>query len=92
MLQAHVGALESRLRKLEIEFGQMVKARGDDLRAQRVAQELGFGVEVLHSLQRGRRKERQLLAAELKKKGWSSERVARVLNCSSRTVQRNFSQ
>jgi AraC-like DNA-binding protein len=85
-LEGKVAALIRRIEVLERQHASALAGSADDLAAQRVAQEMGFNAEVV-----------QLCAAsvvrlekELRGKGWSMERIARVLKCSERTVRRHL--
>jgi len=74
--------------------GAHVHLSADDLEAQRVAQEMGFGVEVIVLWKRrgggltGRTEKIRKLALELHRRKWSASRIARALKCCERSVER----
>jgi ribosomal protein L29 len=80
-----------RLRKLEVFFEQRMMFTGDEREAQRVAEQLGFDVEVvLLPVETTDRfaEARRTIARVLRKKKWTVERIARAMNCSPRTANR----
>lgn len=86
IMQGELAALSRRVVQLE----ELLRGRGDmskdEFEAQRVAESLGFDVDVIMVPRHV--KERRQLAEELKKKGWSASRIARAMYCCDRTAQR----
>lgn len=85
-MQGQVAALSKRIERLEELLRTRAAASGDELEAQRVAQVIGFPVEVL--VVPHRYHERLAFMRELRKRGWSFARISRVLNCDEKTVRR----
>lgn len=81
-----MGALKLRVEKLERGAVARLAANADDLAAQKAAGELGFDVELFVMTQR--RGNRVRMAQVLNQKGWSAERIGRVLRCSEKTIRR----
>jgi hypothetical protein len=85
-MQGELAALSKRVIELEKAAQQRMEGNPDQLKAQRVAEEIGFSVNVIMLPMRG--KERKKVARELKARKWSLSRIARALNCCERTVER----
>lgn len=78
--------LQQRVQKLEVLFASRAVLSGDEREAERIAGTLGFAIDIIMlSHQTG---ERRKLAIELKQLGWPVSRIARVLKCCERTVER----
>jgi hypothetical protein len=85
--------VETALKRIAVlEAGQAgLTAGADELAAQRVAQRLGFGVEVLRVPAGTSAREnavKRLLASQLAGLEWSQARIARVLHVTERSVCR----
>lgn len=85
-MQGELLGLSLRVEKLEHLARATAAAGGDLNEAGRVAQIVGFPVEVL--LLPERVEQRQALALELRRRGWSFTRISRVMNCDEKTVRR----
>lgn len=86
MLASQVAMLSRRIEKLEQLARCQSASSSDAMEAQRVAQIVGFPIEILVVPER--MGERRQLAIELRKRQWSYERISRVLNCAERTIRR----
>jgi hypothetical protein len=86
LLQAELAVLSRRVAALEDLARAKVTNVKDQNQAQKIAQLIGFPVEILLLPQRI--SERKQLAKELRDRDWSFARIARVLNCSERSVWR----
>lgn len=85
LLQGQVAALSRRMECYE-KLLRLVQVTGNDpTEAGRVAIEVGFDVEIFHIK---RKKDRWWMAQELRNRGWSIDRIARVFGCSERAVRR----
>lgn len=93
LLQGEIAGLSARMKRLEVINESRGLTSQDTLEAERVAQTLGFNVEIIY-LPRGagtktHAKQRRELARKLHTdKKWNSERIARALGCWERTVWR----
>ncbi len=85
-MQGEIAALSRRLERLEQLARARAAASGDEAEAGKVAQIVGFPVEVL--ILPGETAARRQLAGELRKRGWSAARISRVLHCDEKTVRR----
>lgn len=79
-------ALTLRVEALEAAALARLAAGRDDLAAQRVAAALGFAPEVLVLPKPAAR--RRELARELRQRGWSAARLAKVFRVCERTAER----
>jgi|ERR1043166_2238855 DNA-binding NarL/FixJ family response regulator len=85
-LQGQVAALARRVEALESML-RLVQGSGADAReAGRMVLEVGFPVEILHLPSRV--DERRTVALRLRERGWSQARIARVMGCCEKTVER----
>jgi hypothetical protein len=91
-----VGALSHRVQRLEVLAGMGKPASEDEKVAQRLAEELGFEVEILYPPKgEGAMKvveQRRRTAHALKQQGWSVSRIARALKTCERVVLRYLSK
>jgi hypothetical protein len=85
-LEGKVAALTLRVAGHDRTLQALMTSSADDLAARRAAQQMGVGVEIL--ILPARAGERRALAWQLSKQGWSADRIARVLRCAGRTVER----
>lgn len=85
-MQGELAALARRVSRLEDLQRLSAVGTADEKEAQRIAQTLGFAVEVLIIPKRFA--ERKRLARSLRAKGWSAARIARVFRCCERTAER----
>jgi len=86
LLEGKVSSLVRRVEALEGLARARAAASGDELEAQITAELIGFSVDVLvlpECIE-----ERQRLARRLRLKGWSFERISRVLGCCEKSVRR----
>lgn len=84
-----LGALEARVDRLE---GVHHKYQADDLirqEAVNVARELGYPPTVLNAGSCSRYHRRRLAEA-LRRRQWTYQQIAHVMNCSERTIERYF--
>lgn len=82
-----LGQAEARIAKLEA-----AEVRGDDWRdiereARRVAGRVGLSLDVVT---KGPADQRKHLACALRIEGWSYQKIAHVMGCSERTIERYF--
>lgn len=91
-MRIELDAAVKRLRRLEVLFEHKSHVLDDEEEAQRVAQELGFGVEiVMKPVRPGDQNTgpRQQIALVLRKRmKWAASRIARALHCCERTAER----
>jgi hypothetical protein len=85
-MQGQVAALSLRLSGVEQLLRMLHAAGADEVEAAKVAQAIGFPVDIL--LLPEALKQRQELARQLKIKGWGYERIGRALNCSEKSIRR----
>ncbi len=85
-MQGQLAALARRVEELESLARSQGAASLDEREAGRVAQLIGFPVEIL--ILPKEINKRRALARALCKKGWGVERISRVLRCNSSTVWR----
>lgn len=86
LLQGELAALARRVTRLEELARHRAVTTGDSTEAERIAQLIGFPVEIL--IIPDRISERRQFAIELRKRGWSFSRISKVMNCSERTIWR----
>lgn len=84
MMQGQLAALSRRVERLEELARARAAGSSDVAEAQKVAQLVGFPVEIL--VLPKRIEERRRLARELRSRGWSAARIARVMKCGERAV------
>ena len=84
LLQQKVSVMTRRLDLLEAAGQARLASDADDLAAQRVAESMGFTARLVVV----GKKFRVEVARKLKGEGWSSTRIARVLEVTDRTVER----
>lgn len=85
-MQGQIAALAGRMERVENLLRSRAASSADEKEAQRVAEKLGFDVEIL--LLPKQTQARRRLARELRAKGWSAARIARAFNCCERTAER----
>lgn len=96
-LQGELAAVSLRMRRLEVIFESRGVVSDDSREAERVAQQLGFAVEVVY-LPKGagtksRARERREIARRLRsEEQWTVMRIARALGCTERAVERMVRQ
>lgn len=82
-------ALTIRVEALESVAQARLAASGEELAAQRIAEELGFEVKLIGlPASRAGNPGKRKLARELAARGWSAARIARVLRVCERTAER----
>jgi DNA-binding NarL/FixJ family response regulator len=86
MMQGRFEALALRLGQVEERLAALSRATADGVLAQQLIQEMGFSLDCLFIPSRVL--ERRRLAENLRRRGWSQARIARVLNCCEKTVER----
>jgi DNA-directed RNA polymerase specialized sigma24 family protein len=86
LMQGELSALSRRVARLEEVARAQAVVGVDGAEAGRLAQQLGFEVEILVLPER--MGERRALALQLRARGWSYARIARVLACDEKTVRR----
>jgi DNA-binding NarL/FixJ family response regulator len=86
MMQGRFEALSLRLGQVEERLAALSRATADGALAQQLIQEMGFSLDCLFIPSRVL--ERRRLAENLRRRGWSQARIARVLNCCEKTVER----
>lgn len=86
-LSARVAALEAGLQRVEALLNRRIAGAGRAQEAAKVARELLLPADVL---EQGRVRDRRLLAAALREKGWSYQEIAHALGKSERTIERYF--
>lgn len=85
-MAGQITALSRRIERLEKLARCQAANSQDSTEAGRVAEIIGFPVEILVIPER--LEERRTLALELRRRKWSFSRIARALNCAERTVWR----
>ena len=85
-MQGEMAALSRRVERLEHLARSRAASDEDSIEAGRVAQIVGYPVEVLVLPERI--EERRALAEELRRRGWSYSRISRVMKCDEKTVRR----
>lgn len=90
-MRIELDAALKRVRRLEVLHESQLRSMDDEKEAQRIAEELGFIVEILMLPVKsgpGQPEARGKVAKALRKKKWPISRIARVLHCCERTVER----
>lgn len=79
-----------RIEGLERSQKRRLAANADELAAQELAEKLGFAVEILTlpAASSAGNQAKRALAHGLSVRGWSAERIGRVLRVSERTIRR----
>jgi hypothetical protein len=91
-MRIELDAALKRVRRLEVIFETRAIFTDDEREAQRIAEQLGFDVEILMLPVKPGTKgaaERRKVAMELRRrKNWPVSRIARALHCCERTAER----
>jgi hypothetical protein len=93
LLQGELAAVSARMKRLEVVFQSRGLTTGDSMEAERMAETMGFDIEIVYLPRNaGTKKDakaRRELARRLHTENkWTAERIARALGCSYRTAER----